>query len=206
MQRRNGLFIVFDGLNGGGKTTQMNKLADYLRSVGVEVHTTKNPWSSRWGTKLREEAAAGRRLPMEAELGHFLLDRKEWVEQILSPALDFGWVVLCDRYYYSTVAYQSARGYDAKTLLDVQQAMFPVPDLALHICVPVSLAQQRLRQRGDELDAYDNADTDVRIKQAFDQIKSPQWKTIDGTKDEDTVHFEIWDLVKQMLNIRHPKF
>ena len=200
--QRNGLFIVFDGINGSGKTTQLTIAAARLKYMGHDVLTTKNPWTSTWGAALRDLAAEGKRLSPATELEHFLLDRREWVRRVLKPALDMGRTVLCDRYYYSTVAYQSAKGYDARTLLDVQQALFPLPDLAIYPQMPVKLAQKRLTSRGDLPDAFDKADVDVRIKQAFDRIDCPRWRTVNGVGRESSVACEVWDHIQLLLHRR----
>ncbi len=196
---RPGLFIVFDGINGSGKTTQLTIAAARLRDMGHDVLVTKNPWTSTWGAALRGLAAEGKRLSPAQELEYFLLDRQEWVRKVLKPAIDTGRTVLCDRYYYSTVAYQSAKGYDARTLLDVQQALFPLPDLAIYPKMPVELAQKRLASRGDLPDAFDKADVDVRIKHAFDRIDCPRWRAVNGTGRESSVACEVWDHIQLVL-------
>ena len=106
-----GLFIVIEGIDGTGKSTQSKRLAEWFRSRGREVVLSREPTDGPWGKKLRESATTGR-LSAEEELECFLNDRREHVEMSIKPALAEGKVVILDRYYFSTMAYQGARGFD----------------------------------------------------------------------------------------------
>lgn len=102
-----GLFVTFEGIDGCGKTTQVEGVDRLLRSRGVEALKTAEPGGSPLGRRLRrillEEEVE---LCPESELLLFLADRAEHVRRVIRPALEGGRVVLCDRYYHSTLAYQ----------------------------------------------------------------------------------------------------
>src|SRR5690348_11605062 len=100
-----GFFIVLEGIDGSGKSTQVKAIAAALRERGYEVVTTKEPTDNKWGKILRNSASTGR-LSAEEELETFIKDRKEHVEILIRPSLDAGKVVITDRYYFSTAAYQ----------------------------------------------------------------------------------------------------
>ena len=123
-----GLLIVFDGIDGVGKTTQSALTAQLFGERGIRCAYSKEPTSGPWGTKLRESAKAGRLSP-EDELDYFLKDRQEHVQNTIRPTLDAGGVVVLDRYYFSTAAYQGIRGFDFWEIIERNEAFAPRPDL-----------------------------------------------------------------------------
>ncbi len=104
-----GILIVFDGIDGGGKTTQAKLLADILTAAGETVVLSKEPTDGPWGKQLRASATTGR-MSLADELHAFTEDRKQHVTNLIAPALARGEIVILDRYFYSTIAYQGARG------------------------------------------------------------------------------------------------
>src|SRR5690606_29927239 len=104
-----GLFIVLEGIDGTGKSTQAVRLGEWFSRAGHEVLISREPTDGPWGRKLRESAATGR-LSADEELECFLEDRRQHVRELIEPALREGKVVILDRYYFSTMAYQGARG------------------------------------------------------------------------------------------------
>jgi dTMP kinase len=114
---KEGILLAVDGIDGAGKTTQVKLLADALRAAGENVLASKEPTDGQWGRRLRQSAQNGR-LSLEDELHAFIEDRKEHVATTILPALAAGSVVLLDRYFYSTIAYQGARGADVATLVE----------------------------------------------------------------------------------------
>ncbi len=123
-----GILVAFEGIDGAGKTTQANRLAERLRAADIDFVQSKEPTSGKWGTLLRASATTGRLSP-EDELAAFVNDRREHVETLIRPALKAGKVVIVDRYYFSTVAYQGARGLDAAEVMRANEAFAPEPDL-----------------------------------------------------------------------------
>ena len=103
-----GTLIAFEGLDGSGKSTQARLLADALTSAGRRVVLTREPTDGTWGTLIRSTAREGRRLAPLDELDAFLKDRAEHVSRVIRPALERGDVVITDRYYHSTIAYQGS--------------------------------------------------------------------------------------------------
>ena len=121
---KRGKLIVFEGVDGGGKSTQLKRIAAALRARGIDILETGEPTKGLWGRKIREMARTTDRVPRETELAWFLKDRREHMRDAVGPALAAGRVVLCDRSYFSTVAYQGARGFDPAKLLAESQAEF----------------------------------------------------------------------------------
>ena len=103
-----GLFIVFEGIDGTGKTTQLHLLAEKLRQRGYAVVSTREPTEGVYGQKIRELFVDRGAASPERELELFIADREQHVKETIEPALADGCIVLSDRYYLSTVAYQGA--------------------------------------------------------------------------------------------------
>ena len=115
MTMRNGLFITFEGPEGGGKTTQIQQLAQFIEQQGRNVVVTREPGGTAVGISIRNILLdpSVERIDKRTELLLFLADRAQHVHEVILPALESGNVVLCDRFVDSTVAYQVAgRGFE----------------------------------------------------------------------------------------------
>ncbi len=122
-----GRLIALEGIDGSGKSTHLKLAARALREKGFEVTELKEPTGGQWGERirwLRQGDVTGRE---EVEL--FLKDRQEDVQHNIKPALEAGKTVLIDRYYFSTMAYQGARGIDVEEIRKLNEEFAPVPDL-----------------------------------------------------------------------------
>ena len=161
-----GLFIVIEGIDGTGKSTQSKRLAEWFRSRGRAVVLSREPTDGPWGKKLRESATTGR-LSAEEELECFLNDRGEHVEMSIKPALAEGKVVILDRYYFSTMAYQGARGFDPAEIRRRNEAFAPQPDLLLILDLSVESAHSRIGARGDTANEFEQRDTLSRCREIF---------------------------------------
>jgi dTMP kinase len=143
-----GYLIAIDGIDGAGKTTQCAKLVDLLRSWHLTVIALKEPTSGVWGQKIRESAAKGR-LDLRDEYELFMNDRKQNVAEVMNPALEAGSVLVIDRYYYSTAAYQGARGGDIDEILQENERFAPRPNLLVIMDIDPIKGLSRIRARGD---------------------------------------------------------
>jgi len=145
---KRGSLIVFEGVDGSGKSTQLALLADALRSEGCEVLETAEPYDCEAGRKIRTMARSVTGVSPEQELAWFLEQRRAHVGDRVGPALTAGHVVLSDRYFLSTVAYQGARGLDPEQLLAECEAEFPIPDLVLLLEIDPARGLRRVIGRG----------------------------------------------------------
>jgi len=161
-----GLFIVIEGIDGTGKSTQSKRLAEWFRSRGREVVLSREPTDGPWGKKLRESATTGR-LSAEEELEFFLNDRRDHVEMSIKPALAEGKVVILDRYYFSTMAYQGARGFDPAEIRRRNEAFAPQPDLLLILELSVESAHGRIGACVDASDEFGARDPLSRCSEIF---------------------------------------
>ena len=152
-----GRLIALEGIDGAGKSTQADLLAQALRAAGRVVRVTREPTDGLHGAKIRRLSSEGAKLSPEEELDYFIEDRREHVRDVISPALARGEVVITDRYYLSNVAYQGARGLSPELILERNEALFPPPAPAILLQTSANLGLERVRSRGGALNqAYEH--------------------------------------------------
>ncbi len=174
-----GVLIVFEGIDGVGKTTQADRLEAWVRQAGLPVVRTKEPTSGPWGRLLRASAATGRLAPDE-ELRAFIEDRKQHVAEVLSPGLADGAVVIVDRYYFSTAAYQGARGHDPQAILRENEAFAPAPDLLVLLDLELDRALERIAQRGDVGNLFERREDLAKSAAIFATLQRPYLLRLDA--------------------------
>ena len=185
------ILVAVEGIDGAGKTTQARMLADALESVGLEVVQSKEPTNGVHGKIIRDSAAIGR-LPVEEELQAFIDDRKEHVQTLIQPALDSGKIVILDRYYYSTIAYQGARGKDVDEIRVAVEQFAPVPDLVLLLNVDPTLGLLRISQsRGESPNQFEKVDTLRAVREVFNALPDSNIVTLDGSQSIQAVHERV---------------
>nr|MBF0221338.1 dTMP kinase [Desulfobulbaceae bacterium] len=198
--KRTGLLIVFEGIDGTGKTTQIRLLAEQLHKRGLDVIATREPTDGTYGQKIRALYSNRNSVTKEEELALFIRDRKEHVERLINPALRQGKVVLTDRYYLSTAAYQGAAGIDSESILKINEEFAPRPDLAIIIELPVEESVLRIEKyRKESLNDFEQEESLRRVSQAFSGMKRDFIRRVDGLKNIDAVHQEIMVYVEQLL-------
>ena len=196
---RKGLLIVFEGTDGTGKSTQLQLLAETLRKRGFPVLTTREPTDGRYGRKIRELYSDRGSVSREEELELFLADRKEHVDRVLNKALAEGTVVLCDRYFLSTVAYQGAAGLDPADILS-RNSFAPVPDLALLFTVPVETGVQRITEgRGEQLNDFEKEAYLEKVADQFQQLDLPYIRRIDASESIESIHHKVLQLIQPLV-------
>lgn len=189
---KRGSFVVLEGIDGSGKSTQLRRLAATLEAAGHAVLATHEPSDGPIGRRIREIARSGETLPPQQELEWFMEDRAEHLRDVIQPALAAGRTVVCDRYYLSTVAYQGARGLDWRAILSDSEARFPQPDLALILEIDAASGLARTRTRGEGADpAFENLEFLERVAVIFAAIDRPWIKRIDATGDPDSISLAI---------------
>ena len=130
-----GLLVVLEGIDGAGKSTQIRRLQLLAQALGFECVASREPTYGQYGKRLRDSAASGR-LSRHEEHQLLLLDRREHLETLVQPALARGAVVLLDRYYFSSIAYQAGPGLLAEQIRADNEAFAPPPDLLLILDLP----------------------------------------------------------------------
>ena len=190
---KRGQLVALEGLDGCGKSTQLARLGEALRAEGVDATLTREPTDGPHGRRIRTMAQSGAEVRPAQELQWFLDDREEHVRECIAPALAAGRLVLTDRYFLSTVAYQGARGLDWKALLAESEARFPIPDLVLCLELPVEAGLARVRRRGGIAEpAFERAGYLSRVAEIFRAIDRPYLQRIDARRSEAEVQAESW--------------
>jgi dTMP kinase len=209
-----GLFITFEGTEGCGKSTQIELLAKTLRVLGYRVHMLREPGGTPVGEEIRhtlKHSKANVAMTPEAELLLVNASRAQLVREIIRPALAVGEVVLCDRFYDSTTAYQGhGRGLDlalVKSVID-----FAVgdtrPDLTLFLHVPPEVSAERLLSRQSTLpfirDRMEEGDRNffTRVAQGYEAIAAADPQRVRVVEGADSIEFvcaKIWEQVQPIL-------
>ena len=209
-----GLFITFEGTEGCGKSTQIKLLASQLQAIGHRVRTLREPGGTPIGEEIRhtlKHSEHNHAMTAEAELLLMNASRAQIVCEVIRPALAAGEIVLCDRFYDSTTAYQGfGRQLDLEKVKSIIE--FAVgetkPDLTLFLHVPAEVSAERLRSRQSTLpfvrDRIEEADRKFfeRVAHGYGVIAAgePQRvKFINGAQPLDVVCAEIWKIVQPRL-------
>lgn len=193
-----GRLIVVEGIDGAGKSTQVRRLAAALSAAGRNVVVSREPTDGPWGRKLRASAES-ERLSLEDEIHAFVEDRKQHVAEVVRPALAQGAIVLLDRYYYSSMAYQGARGGDIARIRRENEAIAPKPDLVLLVDFDPQIALTRIREsRGDVPNEFERLDQLQAIRTIFldTAATEPTFRIIDGSGSPDAVFASLWAAVE----------
>jgi dTMP kinase len=185
-QPKPGFLVAFEGIDGAGKTTQAHFLQEAIQEKGVPAIRTKEPTTGQYGQILRDSALTGR-LSADEELEFFIMDRREHVSTKIQPALDGGQVVIIDRYYFSTAAYQGCRGLDPAKLTARNEEFAPEPDLLLLLDLEPRIGLERIRTRGDRANHFEKTDTLTRAREIFLSINKPYKVVVDATQPADAV-------------------
>jgi len=191
---RKGKLIVIEGIDGTGKSTQASLLAEALREQGHEVVQSHEPTNGPWGKKLRESATTGR-LTIEDELQYFLNDRQQHVEELIEPTVQRGGIVILDRYYFSSMAYQGARGIDPDDIRTKNEAFAPVPDMLIILDLDVETALRRIGVRDGEANEFEKKEALQFCRDLFLSLADePFARVINASQDIDTVHAAVRDI------------
>lgn len=208
MRGGRGLLITLEGIDGCGKSTQHSRLAERLKAQGLPVVVSREPTSGPHGRHIRQ--LLSRPEAPDLTMAHrlrdlFLADRKEHVAKLIEPALKTGVLVLLDRYYHSSIAYQGAAGLDPDEVRTLNEAVAPAPDLVLLFDLPVEEAAQRLQDRDSGAAAVDTTDGfEVRIE--YQEAVRRQYlamagwhnvKLVDGARNVD----DLEQICNQLIHV-----
>ncbi|MCE5228257.1 dTMP kinase [bacterium] len=188
LHKKNGYLIAIEGIDGTGKSTLASALARALEARGRAVVLSFEPTRGAHGRRIRELAVSGRSNPAE-ETELFINDRREHVANLIAPALADGKTVVLDRYYYSTMAYQGARGMDTAEIQKRNEEFAPRPDLLVILELPVEDALKRITEkRGSTPDHFEGAEYLSAVDKIFKSIHHPNVLRLDARKaTEETV-------------------
>ena len=193
---KNGVFIVIEGLDGSGKTTQATLLAGRL-SKEYPVLLTAEPSKGKIGTFIRERCLyEQKRLPTEAEALLFAADRIEHMRSELKPALDEGKLVICDRYVYSSLAYQGSAGLSLEWIKTINARALQ-PDFSLFLDVSPERVLERLQRKKSVMETLE---TQQKVRDVYlKYVEKGELVRVDGDKPREVVADAMFSKVSQLL-------
>ena len=212
--RMKGLFITFEGTEGSGKSTHIQLLAEKLRTLGRNVRVLREPGGTPIGEEIRhtlKHSQQNHAMTPEAELLLMNASRAQLVREVIRPALAAGEVVLCDRFYDSTTAYQ---GYGRQLdLKGVQMIIdFAVGDTRPHLTflltVPVNVSESRRQTRqaatASARDRFEEAERNFfeRVEEGYRAIAAAEAQricVIDSTRGVEEVKADVWKRVEKLI-------
>ena len=203
-----GKFIVFEGIDGSGKSTMLKETASWLGGkVGSNnVIVTAEPTKGELGKKIREILAFGKAEENAEELLElYVKDREEHLDKVVKPALGAGNIVLCDRYKYSTFAYQVAQGIEQGKVIELHSG-FAVPDLAVVFDLPVEVALSRISNsaRRGKLERFEAKEFLEKVRKNFlkcgEVFEGERIEVIDASVSKEKVREQLKNMFSKLID------
>ncbi len=204
-----GYFISFEGIDGSGKSTQIKKLARFLKNLNFDVIITREPGGSVGGEEIRNLLLQGQvdRWSAETEILLFTAARRDHLERIILPAIDDGKIVLCDRFTDSTRMYQGMRGPNLRNLVDMlnEKVIKHDPDLTIIIDIDPEISLKRAKSRKTAEERFEDFGVELQMKMRKGFIElakefSNRIELVNGQQSVDRLAQDICSLVKAKLS------
>jgi dTMP kinase len=194
---RSGAVIAIEGIDGAGKTTQAKRVVRRLKSLGYRAAYTSEPTNTSIGRLIKKELSGRITNPHKQAL-LFAADRIDHVYRVIRPLMEKGFIVVCDRYLYSSFAYQGVLTRDVGWVREINR-MAPPPSLAILIDVPVAVALKRKRRfRG-----FENAQLLEAVRAAYlTLLEEGLMVSVDGNRDVAEVERDLLSIISSRLGIR----
>ena len=198
---KKGFLIVFEGIDGAGKTTQARMLYDKLKKRGTCVVLSKEPTDSIYGQQIRKLAAGDRQYTSpEDEYRLFINDRRIHVENLIKPYLEKNYIVILDRYYFSTITYQGALGLDPWKIKVENEAFAPIPEFVFLLEIPPRLGIRRIeKSRGEVPNAFEKEDYLTQVEKIFNQLDENYILRLDAAQQKSQIHSTIMNTVDDVI-------
>ena len=191
-----GKLIVLEGIDGSGKSSSGIALTDTLNNMGIKSIYTFEPTHAYYGSKLRESMLS-KDLNPEEELSLFIADRKEHIKHMIKPAIDDGYVIVLDRYMYSSIAYQGAKGIDKDYIYNLHKDFIVEPDLVFIFHLSIETALKRIMEKRGFVDRFENERYLEDVDKIFYSFNAPYIHHIDASKDEKSISDELLNIIKE---------
>ena len=198
------MFIVFEGIDGSGKSTQCDLLHKYLLNENIDCVRLMEPSNGEIGKKIRAILSGDHIPPVSEQVEMFIEDRKDDVEKNILPAIADGKVVLMDRYYYSNAAYQGVQGIDSKIIIDKNREMnFPEPDVVYYLDIHPDVAFDRITARSgnEKKEIFEKRELLQKIWQNFNIIADDKFVKVDATLSESEISKLIVEDFKLLTDV-----
>ncbi len=208
MSKEKGKFIVFDGIDGSGKSTQIDSLAHYLRAKGKKVYVTREPGGTEVSEKIRDLLlSVSNDISEDTELLLMFAARAQHIEKVLRPKKDRGDWIICSRFTDATIAYQGyGRGISLARIKQIADIVHPDfnPDLSIFLDLDVHQAAERRNSRGEYIDRIEKEHISFmqKVRDGYLEIASKDKdnkKVINGSLLKDDITDSIASLVEEKL-------
>lgn len=199
---KKGFLVAFEGIDGAGKTTQSNLLSQRLKKRGFDVVLSKEPTDSIYGRKIKKLALGERfSTPPLEEYRLFINDRKIHVENLVLPMLEAKKIVILDRYYFSTIAYQGALGLDPERIKEENESFCPIPEIVFLLEVPPRVGIRRIeKDREDGPNLFEQEESLTAVARVFDLLKENYMVRISGVDDPTIIHIRVMNVINDVIN------
>lgn len=191
-----GKLIVIDGIDGSGKSTCAKNLTDKLNSMNIKSIYAFEPTYSHYGAKLRE-SMMNENLDAEEELYLFIEDRKEHIEYMIKPAIEEGYFIILDRYFYSSIAYQGAKGIDINRIINMHKDFIIKPDMVFIFHLPIDIALNRIISKRGIADRFENETYLKKVDKIFHSFNESFIYHIDTGKDIKIIDKELFNILEK---------
>lgn len=206
---KRGKFIVFEGLDGSGKSSHIKSLRDNLCDIGEKVYITAEPTDYETGKYIRRILTDSLEKDMYLQAALFLADRLEHItnpEFGIEKYLNDGYTVICDRYYYSSFAYQgTASDIDWVMKINLECEKIIKPDICIFLDVEPSICKSRIDEERDVVELYEKSvklmkDVRNNFFKVFDNLKEAEnIKIINANRESEIVEKEVFDAVSKLF-------
>ena len=198
-----GILIVFEGIDGTGKSTQCPMLSKLLSEKGIYNVSFAESTNGKWGQKIRRLLSEGRKgVSAEEELEWFINDRKEDVELKIKPALKVGKVVLMDRYYFSTAAYQGALGLDPKQIRRDNEKFAPLPDRVLIFHNSPEKSLERIESSRRIKSSFEKREYLIDVQNIFKSFSGSNIRFILSDDTLENIHAKVVHEVNDLFELK----
>lgn len=203
------MLITFEGLDFSGKSTQIQLLVDRLKRQSVDVLLIREPGGTAIGERIRSILLDASISGMSdlGELFLFSASRVQLVDELIQPALAGGTIVICDRFYDSTTAYQGwGRGIPIESVEAINRTATGglVPDLTVYLDMPVGEIEERIHRRAgkDRMESNDRGFYE-RVREGYLDLakREKRFYVVDGMKSVDELHEQIWARLTKLMKV-----
>ena len=207
--KEKGYFISFEGIDGSGKSTQIQKLARFLETLGFDVLITREPGGSVGGEEIRNLLLQGNvdRWSAETEILLFTAARRDHLERIILPAMEDNKIVICDRFTDSTRMYQGMRGPNLRNLVDMlnEKIINCDPDLTILIDIDPQISLKRAKSRETVEERFEDFGVEMQLnmRNGFIELAkefSNRIEVVNGQQSVDDLSKDICSIVKAKLS------